>query len=516
MIAALYARYSSDGQREESIVAQIRAEREHCKRKGYTIIKEYADEAQTGTNDNRPAWKQMMRDAQAGLFEVLICHNVDRMGRQEYDYYKNKFVLSSCGIDVEFAGQLFDTSTPEGKLVENNLVGAAAYFSRNLSKEVKKGHKENVLTGRTTGGKPLFGYSIVHEPFSPRDKTFAINEYEAEAVRYIFKAYLAGDGYLKICHWLNTHGYITRRGRPFGKNSLHDMLCNRRYIGTAIYGKNTATRTGRRNSHRADPPGMTIAEDVCPAIIDKETFRKVAEKMISNRRMAGSYRAKESYLLSGIVYCGICGSLMTGTASRNSQHKKYLYYKCSRRDRQSTDVCANRSVPARDLEKLILAQIDKIFFAPGVIDKLIAKIQKIYNANVNTQAAQLVEMKKRYDAKHANLDKMYDAIELTGELDEFDRVRMDKIKNELRSIRDSIATLELSSPHELSKAYIKEYIEQYRMDIHNGTSSDLKNLIHAFVERVTVTPDKITIRYKFEFNGADERNRTSTPCGTGS
>ena len=66
MIAALYARYSSDSQRAESIVAQIRAGREYCRRKGYHIIKEYADEAYTGTNDNRPAYREMLRDAAAG------------------------------------------------------------------------------------------------------------------------------------------------------------------------------------------------------------------------------------------------------------------------------------------------------------------------------------------------------------------------------------------------------------------------------------------------------------------
>mgnify|MGYP000697732203 CR=1 FL=1 len=113
MIAALYARYSSDSQRAESIVAQIRAGREYCRRKGYHIIKEYADEAYTGTNDNRPAYREMLRDAAAGLFEVVIFHKVDRNGRNEFDYYKNKQELARHNVRVEYSGQAFDSTSPK-------------------------------------------------------------------------------------------------------------------------------------------------------------------------------------------------------------------------------------------------------------------------------------------------------------------------------------------------------------------------------------------------------------------
>jgi len=95
MIAALYARFSSDNQREESIVAQMRAGREYCTKNKYMVIKEYADQAFSGTNDNRPAFQEMLRDAKAGLFEVIVFHKVDRNGRNEYDYYSNKKKLST-------------------------------------------------------------------------------------------------------------------------------------------------------------------------------------------------------------------------------------------------------------------------------------------------------------------------------------------------------------------------------------------------------------------------------------
>ena len=107
MIAALYARYSSDNQRAESIVAQLRASREYCRQRGYTIIKEYADEAMTGTNDQRPQYQQMLADAEAGMFEIIVFHKVDRSARNEFDYYTNKHRLACAGVRVEYSGQSF-------------------------------------------------------------------------------------------------------------------------------------------------------------------------------------------------------------------------------------------------------------------------------------------------------------------------------------------------------------------------------------------------------------------------
>lgn len=207
----------------------------------------------------------MLADAEAGLFEVLVAHKVDRLGRNEFDYFTNKNKLNRAGVDVCFAGQGFDSATPEGALMESTLAGLAAYYSRNLAKEVKKGLRENVYQGKSTGGKPLFGYRYT------ADKHYEIDEVEAVAVRLIFNEYINGTGYVTICRMLNERGYKTRRGNDFSKGSLHDIIINRRYIGTAILGKNYMTKRGKRNSHRPDHDKMLIVEDVCPPIIEKES-----------------------------------------------------------------------------------------------------------------------------------------------------------------------------------------------------------------------------------------------------
>ena len=146
---------------------------------------------------------------------------------------------------------------------------------------MKKGLKENALQGKTTGGKPLFGYRYTE------DKKYEIDEVEAVAVRLIFDEYIAGKGYVEIAKTLNNRGYRTRRGNEFSKNSMHDIIVNRRYIGTAILGKNRMERNGKRNSHRPDHEDMLIIENICPAIITDEVFKAAQAEMQARKKARG-------------------------------------------------------------------------------------------------------------------------------------------------------------------------------------------------------------------------------------
>lgn len=153
MRAVCYARYSDEQQREESITAQLRAAREYCSKKGYTIIREYFDEAKSGKNDNRPAYQKMLADAKKKLFDVIVFHKIDRNARNEYDYYFHKAQLTKLGVYLEYVTQNIDSS-PEGAMMEAMLVGMAAYYSRNLTKEVIKGMRENAYKAKFNGGYP--------------------------------------------------------------------------------------------------------------------------------------------------------------------------------------------------------------------------------------------------------------------------------------------------------------------------------------------------------------------------
>ena len=181
--AAAYARYSSDNQREESIEAQLRAIREYAARSGYEIINEYVDEARSATTDNRPAFQQMIADADQ--FKAIIVHKLDRFSRDRYNSAIYRRQLKKKGVSLVSVLDNLDGS-PESIILESVLEGMAEYYSRNLAREVMKGLRETAYKCKHTGGIPPLGYDVLP------DKSYTINDREAEEVRLIFKMYAAG------------------------------------------------------------------------------------------------------------------------------------------------------------------------------------------------------------------------------------------------------------------------------------------------------------------------------------
>lgn len=506
MIAALYARYSSDNQREESIVAQLRACREYCKRKGYTVIKEYADEAYTGTNDNRPQFQQMLADAEAGLFEVIVVHKLDRFGRNAFDYYKNADRLQKAGVRLEFAAQEIATETPEGGMMQAVMVGMSEWYSKNLSREVKKGKRENLLAGKAPGGKPLYGYD-----YAP-DKSYVVNETEAEAVRQMFRMYAAGRTYTEIRAWLNEHGYRTKLGRPFGKTSLYELLHNRRYIGWNVSGRHR--RTGKpRNSHAPDDSEVIIVKGVCPVIIEEELFEKVQARLEKNKhKLGGRNKAKVPYLLSGYVYCDECGEAMIGTATTNSAGVRIRYYRCGKYMREGREACHNRAMNASVLEELVFDQLRSIVCDPGVLDNLVEKVRVEYDKLVSSETTSTDVMTAARDKSRRALDNFYARIREGGPWDELDEAEFQRTKEEYRQAVYNLEQIEKRGRlPKVPPAKIKEYIQTFFGDIvKEKNTANYRALLENIIESVRVGAHKITLRLKVRCSWCARNNENRT------
>lgn len=313
MRAVLYARYSSDNQRYESISGQFHCSEEYCKRKGYNIVHYYYDEAKSGTTiAGREQFNQMIADAARDIFDVIVFYQIDRTARNEMDYYASVNKLLALGIRYEYSAEGIDVSTPNGKLTEGVKVAVAAFYSRDLSIKIKRGKKENVLQSKHNGGIPPLGYDI-----SP-DGQYLVNDYEAIAVKQIFSMKLEGYGYGKIVDWLKANGYKTKRGGDYSKAGIHDILCNRKYVGVLELGKTS------NNSSRKKAENYMEIKDALPKIIDTKDFVEVQDILAARRN--GKANAKEVYALSGRIFCQ-CGAAMTGTRI-GAKGNKYSYYAC--------------------------------------------------------------------------------------------------------------------------------------------------------------------------------------------
>ena len=485
--AAIYARFSCDNQRIESITAQLRAAREYCKSKDYEVVAEYIDEAQSGTTASREAFQKMVRDAKT--FDVAVFHKIDRAGRNEYDYYYYKGQLRNSGVRLEYADQKIDES-PEGQLMESFLVGMAAYYSRNLAREVQKGMRENAHQAKHNGGRPALGYDV-------REGKYIINESEAATVRHIFQRRAEGASYNTIISELNQFGWRTKRGQPFVKNSLLEILRNPKYIGTYRFGVSPNTPT--RNNHQ--PPGKNtiIIEDSVPPIIDRQTWDVVQSRIV--KKLNGSGTAKADYILSGHIFCQ-CGAAMQGT-STTTRGKKYLYYKCGAWDRKTGKKGIHQRIQLEQAESGVWKEIKKNFLEPSRRGLVIKEILSAQLSVADAQTDELDALEQAISDAGNRIEKILDAIE-TGGIDpvmaseriEAQKKRRDGAKERMNEISKKAKRMFLTEPE------VADLLD--RLDMPENQPGAFILLVKKLKARVVVEPKALRVRLVLALDGAGE------------
>ncbi len=162
MTGIIYARYSSDNQREESIDGQIRECKEFAEKNDIRIIDTYIDRALSAKTDNRPSFQQMIKDSTKGLFDIIIVWKLDRFARNRYDSAHYKNILKKNGVKVISATEAI-SSGAEGILLESMLEGYAEYYSAELAEKINRGLTENALKCKYNGGSVALGYVIDDE-----------------------------------------------------------------------------------------------------------------------------------------------------------------------------------------------------------------------------------------------------------------------------------------------------------------------------------------------------------------
>ena len=182
MTAVIYARYSSDNQREESIEGQIRECTAYAEKNGITIVKHYIDRAISAKTDNRPEFQQMIKDSDKKLFDIVLVWKLDRFARNRYDSARYKTQLKKNSAKLMSATEIISEG-PEGIILESVLEGYAEYYSADLSEKVIRGMTENALKGKFTGGAIPFGCII------NADHRFEIDPLTAPFVAETFQRY---------------------------------------------------------------------------------------------------------------------------------------------------------------------------------------------------------------------------------------------------------------------------------------------------------------------------------------
>lgn len=221
--AVIYARYSSEKQNEQSIEGQLHECDAFAKTHDLLIVKTYIDRALSAKTDNRPSFRQMIKDSNNGTFDAVIVYKTDRFARNRYDSALYKAKLKKNNIKIFYAKENIPDG-PEGIILESMLEGFAEYYSAELSQKVKRGIKENVRKGLSFGGSCPYGYKII-------DKKYTINTIQQPHVKKIFTEYAAGRRAVDIFADLNSLPDYAGKGHKWNRSSLNRMLSNKKYIG---------------------------------------------------------------------------------------------------------------------------------------------------------------------------------------------------------------------------------------------------------------------------------------------
>lgn len=482
--AVIYARYSSDNQREESITAQIRAIEEYSKKENYYIIDIYKDEAQSATTDDRKDFLRMIDDSKKGMFDVIIVHKLDRFARNRYDSAIYKRELRLNGVRVVSVTENLDGS-PESVILESVLEGMSEYYSANLAREVKKGLQENALQARHTGGRPPLGYDV------GEDMRLVLNDFEAEAVKIIYNMYSDGHSYGQIISELSNRGFKTKAGKAFGKNSLYEILRQEKYTGTYVFNRRSRGTNGKYNNHKESSDIIKI-ENGCPQIIDKRMWFKVQDRMKGNKKIGGQNKAKVEYLLSGKIFCGNCGSAMVGhTTSDSKTKKKYHYYVCANKKR--TGECSLKGVGKDKIEELVLDNLYAGVFSDSVIEKSIDKILDYSNKKQVILPGLLEEYKANLKTIDADINKIIDLL-MSGYRNESFKQKLDELEDAKLDLKTIITKTELQIN---TYAYNRNDVSNFMYNFKNFRDMDFKNqrkVINMFVYKVIIFDDRYDMK----------------------
>ena len=463
MTAVIYARYSSDNQREESIEGQIRECTAYAEKNDITIVKHYIDRAISAKTDNRPQFQQMIKDSDKKLFDIVLVWKLDRFARNRYDSARYKTQLKKNGVKLMSATEIISEG-PEGIILESVLEGYAEYYSADLAEKVVRGQTENILKGRCNGGRGTFGYTLDSE------RKFHIDPLASPFVLESFTKYRDGLTMKEIRDWLNENGIKNPVGGEFTYNSVEHMLKNRRYIGELKFRD-------------------VVVPDAIPPIVPLELFDDVQEKIAKNKKAPARRKAEDDYLLTTKLFCGYCGALMFGESGTSRTGEVHRYYKCATAKKHKG--CKKKTVRKQWLEDLVVNQTMQLVKDDAAMESIIAKVMELQNKE-NTNIP-LYEKQLR-DAE-SGIQNMLNAIQ-AGILTSSTKERLEQLEETKRELEARIAEEKLAKP-KVTEEFIRFWLLRFRK-LDMSLKDQRQALVDTFINAIYLYDDKVLITFNYK------------------
>jgi DNA invertase Pin-like site-specific DNA recombinase len=406
----------------------------------------------------------MILDAKKHAFQYVIVYKLDRFARNRYDSAVYKHKLKQNGVKVLSAMESIGDN-PESIILEAVLEASAEYYSVDLSQKIKRGSRDSAMKGQFVGGSVPFGYKNV-------DKHLVVDEEKAPIIKYVFEQYAAGVPKKDIIDELNARGWKSKVGKPFGNTAFQTALKCEKYLGILRWND-------------------VVIEGGCPALIDKDTFDKVQERISENKRTGCKNAAKVEYFLSGKIFCGPCGSAMVGVSGKGKCGGMFYYYSCGGRRRHNG--CKKAHEKKDFIEWYVVEQTVEYVLTPERMKQIATAVVSEYDNEFNNQ--KIKEMEKRI----AKLDR---------DIDKYVEMLLDTPKAARKKINEKIELADMQKTDleiDLSKLRIANGIRYTEADIIawlktfcNGDLFDenfRRRIIDVFVNAVYLYDDRVIVFY---------------------
>ena len=466
MKAVIYARYSSDNQREESIEGQLRDCKEYARYNDIEIVGEYIDRAFSAKTDDRPDFQRMIADSSKKLFDIVLVWKLDRFSRNRYDSAFYRLTLRKNGVKIISIKENISDG-PEGIILESLIEGMAEYYSANLSQNVKRGFRENALQGKWNGGSIPLGYKVI-------DHKLAIDEETSHIAALAFQLCADGKTAKEVYQYLKDRQIRRPNGKEIAYNSVLHMLSNRTYIGEYNHS------------------GIVI-EDAIPAIVSKEIFNKVQATIQKHSIAPAAHAEDNDYLLTTHLYCGKCGALMTAYSGTSKNGRTYRYYICNRARKH---ICSKKKVEKEKIENFVVAKTMEFLYKDEIINRL---TDLLYNLQYEENTI-LPILEKQLSEKKKEINNIITAIQ-KGIASDSLMARLSELDEHKKALEGQIIKEKITSPL-FSK-------EQFKMALCNCRKIDITTkegkvkLIETFIDRIYLYDDHIKIIYTT--NDKDEK-----------
>src|ERR1700733_1013162 len=382
--AAIYARVSSDKQREENTIAsQTAALIAFAGDQQFEVPREwiFEDDGYSGASLIRPGLERVRDLAAEGLIQAVLVYAPDRLSRRYAHQILLIEELARAGVETVFI-RAPRGSTPEDELLVQFQGMIAEYERAQILERSRRGKRHRARQGQVNvlSGAP-YGYRYVRKSDDAAAR-YEIIHAEADIVRVVYNQYVrAGMSIGAITRLLNERGVPTRKQiSRWERTTVWAILRNPAYKGTACFGKTeTAPRqritrslrlrggVGARDSAHRERPRAAWIEIAVPTIVDEDTFARAQELLEQNKRLSPRRTIAPS-VVQGLVSCSKCGYALSRTSTRSSARNIH-YYRCLGSDawrRLGGPVCDNRPVRQDLLDSIVWAEIIRLLEDPSL------------------------------------------------------------------------------------------------------------------------------------------------------